>query len=458
MTEEEKLRQVESKLDERWYGRFSEATSLSTADYLSTDPQVREIEKEKFLDGETVNPGFKRSKEIGVGELNIKVETLLELKRDIIKNEPSEVVAQAYRWRINEKIADLFLLESAIEGDMRKFKKWSEFIFGKPSKEVFDYSMGLIRVKVSEGLASDKAEIQDAARVLQEVLGESVFSTSGTLKSPGEEEISLAREVTLNEFYNIINLESTNPEKIFNSMEIKEYFERILEALQTKDWTIIIDKGITSVSVGQENKTISIPENKQMKINGLNELVIHELGTHALRRENGERSKLMLLGLGLDRYLKGEEGIATVREMLLDDTVEDFAGFNEHLAISLAYGYDGKPRDFRGVYGVMQKYYFLKYLLNGKDSEKAMSLSNRNAWNMAIRIFMGTDYKTPGVCYTKDIVYREGSIGVWNVIRENPAEMLRFSVGKYDPANTRHIWILTQLGINDADLQTNIAE
>jgi hypothetical protein len=53
---------------------------------------------------------------------------------------------------------------------------------------------------------------------------------------------------------------------------------------------------------------------------------------------------------------------------------------------------------------------------------------------------------------TRDIVYREGNIGVWRVVKNNPEEERRFSVGKYDPANPRHIWILEQLGISDEDL------
>lgn len=30
--------------------------------------------------------------------------------------------------------------------------------------------------------------------------------------------------------------------------------------------------------------------------------------------------------------------------------------------------------------------------------------------------------------------------------------MARFNIGKYDPANDRHIWILEQLNITDKDL------
>lgn len=52
-----------------------------------------------------------------------------------------------------------------------------------------------------------------------------------------------------------------------------------------------------------------------------------------------------------------------------------------------------------------------------------------------------------------DCAIAEGNIGVWNVVGKNPEEMMRFSVGKYDPTNPRHLWILDQLGITDADLK-----
>ena len=64
-----------------------------------------------------------------------------------------------------------------------------------------------------------------------------------------------------------------------------------------------------------------------------------------------------------------------------------------------------------------------------------------------------TDCKTPGTVFTKDIVYREGNIGVWELIRTSPNEMKRFNVGKFDPTNPRHLWILTELGITENDLK-----
>ena len=54
----------------------------------------------------------------------------------------------------------------------------------------------------------------------------------------------------------------------------------------------------------------------------MRDLIVHEIGTHVVRRENGKRSKLRLLGIGLDNYERGEEGIATMREQVLNGNSE----------------------------------------------------------------------------------------------------------------------------------------
>lgn len=454
--EEEIPKPIGNKIDEKWYDRFSKVASFQPYEYLSTEPLAREKQKELFLRGQAINPEFNLHK-IDPGDLDLKADLLFALKRDIIQNEADKIVAQAYRWRINEKIAELFLLKSAATGDMRKFKRWSEFIYGKPSKDVFDYTIGRIRLKIDAGLKSENLEIQEAAQNLLDVLG-GPMSISGSLTTPTEEEASFARKITKDEFKDIINIAEVDPKKKFNSQEIKEYFEKSLEVLNLSGWKVEIETGGTSINVGHEDKSIKIPEARTLTARSISKLILHEIGTHIVRRENGERSRLMLLGLGLDRYLKGEEGIATMREQVSGGGPEDFAGFNGHLAIGLVYGYAGKPLDFRGTYEVLEKYFLLNSLLNGEGLEKSKISASNNAWNNTLRVFWGADCKTPGVCFTQDIVYREGNIGVWGVIRENPDEMHRFSVGKYDPSNLRHIWILSQLGIDDDDLQISTSE
>jgi hypothetical protein len=133
--------------------------------------------------------------------------------------------------------------------------------------------------------------------------------------------------------------------------------------------------------------------------------------------------------------------------------MEDFSGFDGHFAISLAIGVDGTPRDFRKTFEILKKYYQLQNILKGMSREDAEKKSDTSAWERCVRTFRGTDARTPGVCFTKDIIYREGNIAVWESVAKNAPEMSRWDVGKYDPSNPRHIWILDQLNITDEELE-----
>ena len=131
--------------------------------------------------------------------------------------------------------------------------------------------------------------------------------------------------------------------------------------------------------------------------------------------------------------------------------VQDFAGLEFHLAIGLAQGLDGKKRDFHDVYEILLRHHQLKNLKESKKNPEAEA--KKSAWNQAVRVFRGTDCTTPGAAFTKDIIYRQGNIADWEVIGRQPDELLRINIGKYDPSNDRHAWILTQLGITDDDLE-----
>ena len=66
-----------------------------------------------------------------------------------------------------------------------------------------------------------------------------------------------------------------------------------------------------------------------------------------------------------------------MREQVLKDSVNDFSGLEGHLAISLAMGLDGKQRDFRETYEILEKYFYFKAILAKKSPEEA-SISAKN--------------------------------------------------------------------------------
>ncbi len=438
------------KLDAVWYDKFKECGSFQAYEYLDGDKQYREAQRKDFLEGKIENPVLDYPK-LNLTDLKQQEQKLRDLRREVKNNETNPTVNQLYRWKINEKIAEVEMLQATATGKIRNFKRYNEFVYGKPSPEIFFYTIQSLKSKAEKYLESNNLETQKVARELIDLLPE-VEAGKQSFSLPREDSVRLAQENTFQEVGKLLNIEEA--EESYQAEEIKEVFEQALKKLKNEGWEVVIDKSSkTGISVDQEKMQVKIPQSREVLFKKLQTLVAHEIGTHVARRSNGERSKLMLLGLGLDRYEKGEEGLATMREQVIEGKVKDFSGPEAHLAISLALGLDGKPRDFREVYTIMFKSFLFKNLTAGKNLEEAREKAEKDAWNRCVRTFRGTDCKTPGVCFTKDIVYREGNIGIWDVIGKNPEEMMRFNVGKYDPANPRHIWIMTQLGITEKDLE-----
>ena len=423
-------------LDEKWYSSFEKIGAFQDFEYLTGKKEHREDQKQKFISGEIENPELDYP-ELETFDFSSKEQSLLELKRAVITTEPNETLNQLYRWKINEKIADLRMLQATKNGNDKKFSRYSKFIYGEPDREIFEYTISQIKSVVDKQLFSEDADIKNAAERLNKNLFDALANNANTI---------------FPENFDIPATQNKKEEKEYSTEEIRAAFENFLKEKAVDGWKVVVDTSgrFTSLNISQDKKEINIPSTRRLKETALQELIAHELGTHVMRREKGEHSKLKLLGLGLDRYLKGEGGISTYAEQKISG-FSDFSGLDGHLAIALATGSDGKKRNFREVFEILRDIYFIK---SKKNKEEAWESAENSAWTRCVRTFRGTICKTPGACLTRDIVYREGNIAVWNLVKENSPEVRRFSVGKYDPSNPRHIWILDQLGITDEDLDS----
>lgn len=435
-------------LDESWYAQLERVGSFQAYEYLDGNKQRREEEKQAFLTGEKENPELDYPL-LKVEDIAAREESLLSLKEAILDEEENEVVRQVYRWKINEKVAENRLLKAAATGDQRRFKRYTEFIYGKPSPEIFSYSLEKVRSLVKKAGESSIQEIQDTGRDLDQLLKR---REGFSINLPSKETQDVAKEATLKSVGDIVNV-GADPTQEFSAEEIKSLFEVALRELSAEGWMVVINPSKNGISVNQEKKSVEVPEKRKLSFRALKGLIAHEIGTHAARRIRGERTKLKMLGLGLDRYEGGEEGVATLREQVLEGGVKDFSGFDGHFAIGLATGVDGQPRDFRQTFEILKKYYLLQNMLKGVDKGEAEKKASDSAWGRCVRTFRGTNSQTPGTCFTKDIVYREGNIAVWESVAKNGPEMNRWDVGKYDPSNPRHIWVLDQLNITDEELK-----
>lgn len=452
-------------LDLRWYARFEELGSFETEEYLTGDKSYRESQKEAFLNNEIANPVFDYPK-IDLDDISRREEGLVILKQEILESEPNELVKQVYRWKINEKIASARLLKAAKTGDVRRFERYNNFVFGEPSKEIYNYTVNSLLQKAQAVLESDESSKHLKAAAQDVVDSFTPQPTVSLYRLPTEETFTMAKEASLEEVGSLVELEPF--EGKIDAEAMKVIFEESLRRLgasedQGGDWRVVIDSSSsTAVSLSAELKAVKIPESRTIEYKKLAGLIAHEVGTHLARRVNGNRSKLMLLGLGLDRYIMGEEGVATMREQVVQkDALDEFAGLHYHLGISLARGLDGQKRNFAQTHEMLVKVRYLNKLLEqAKTGEEkpntALSFARKNGYNDCVRIFRGADCSVPGAVFSKDLAYRTGNMNVFRLIEttEGKSEMVRFSIGKYDPANPRHIWILDQLGITEEDLNS----
>lgn len=444
--------QLES-LDEHLYEDFKKIGSFAVSKYISPDAQSTETQKKAFLEGQIDHPTF-HYPELDPEDLNSREEALLEFKKHL-PTEEDQLLKKVYLWKVNEKIAEIRMIRCALTGEARRFQKYSEYLYGKPSPEAFHGHLDQLRQQITEAKKSDKPQLIAAAEALEAILPESPAHLERP-QLPAAELIAKVQEQTRREVSRFIHL----PEKKekYAAADIIEIFKKAIAELKNQDWQIIEEPTAkSSLSVDYETMTVRVPPTMEKNLQGVVKGIVHEIGTHALRFENGERSRLKLLGLGLDRYSVGEEGVAKVRENAYYGEMESYYPSDSHLAISLAYGLDGKKRNFREVFEFLKVYqYFLAWEKDQKNTmtvEQAGARAEDKAWSRCVRTFKGSAGQTPGVCFTHDVIYSKGSIAVWDVLGKNPEELRRISVGKYDPANVRHLWVLERIGISDQDLE-----
>lgn len=453
-----KVESTDRALDSGWYERLVALgrDDKDVPDSLAGEKESREVQKQLFLRGEIRNPHLE-TPFIDPEKLQIKEEELLQLKSDILNTEENELVREVYRWKINERVASIRMLRAAHEGKMRTFKRYAEFIYGRPSAEIFAYTVDSVRSRAEACREGSSQELSDAAGSLLDAIpltGEP-FNDHGVEHST----FLLAKHNVDDELGDILRIESF--EGKLSGRDLLRVFQDALDILGMSEerggtWRVVLDEETDArvISVDQMNVEVRVPVSAKLSHTELISWLAHEIGTHVLRRRNGERTKLKLLGIGLDRYEGGEEGVATMRgQVASSKSLDDFAGLRYHLVASLALGLDGRPRDFRDTFEIMEKYHVFNYLSKGKELEKAERMARNLAYSDCVRLYRGTDCEA-GVILPKDIAYREANIGVYELIGtdEGQAEMMRFSIGKYDPMNPRHIWILDQLGVTEQDL------
>lgn len=449
--------------DQDWFDRYQQIPDFHIYLALNAPAAEQREQKQQFESGATRNPTLHYPKLYDLQFDQIE-ESLLRLKDDILSAEPVqqdpiqfEVLKMVYRWKINEKVAELRLLKAARDHDTRRFERYDALLYGKPSQEIFDFTIDQVQKDALQSREVGGPDLQQAAHEVSMLVAYQPTSVHEFIL-PSEETYQTVVKHTLND-KELTAMYSVEVPDVENA-SIEYAFAEAIKSLKLPDeWQVVSDENIQTLNVDHAGKKINFKPGYIKTVEECKAIILHEIGTHVLRRRNGERSRLLLLSVGLDRYLKGEEGVATMREQAFKgQALTDFEAYDRFLALGFAKGLDGKPRDFRDTYEMIIPILRFRLLVGdpGKTYEQATEEAQGEAWSLCVRIFRGGDMSKPGNCSRGISVYREGNIETWDLINKDASVMQRFSLGKFDAANPRHLWVLSELGIGDNDL-TEIA-
>jgi hypothetical protein len=356
-----------------------------------------------------------------------------------------EVVRRAYNAKLAKTRIKYQLLLAAMQQDDRGVHAASVRMYGAPQEDIFFYTLRGLRDDIDR-----VASVYDTYPIVHEALALLREATRTVPMRPTSFESIVLPVLHVQDLSAACTAE-----------EIQALFTQAFVEHDIQGWHAVIDAPGERVTfnTNQEYRTVFIPSDEDLAMRKhpltkrrVDAIIAHEVGTHIVRRENGAKSPLALLGVGLAGYLRAEEGIATYVEQIRLGT-SDFSGGLGYLAVSWAMGLDGTPRTFRMLYDLLVPYFIVSALRRAilhhetPDVHFVCDLAKRQAWARCVRTFRGTSGDTPGACYTKDIVYREGNIAIWELLQKDPTWVKHFSLGKYDPTDPEHVAILKDVEV-----------
>lgn len=438
---------------------FQAAHLDKTAAY--TEMSVTGERKEKALvelaRGENVDLTIQDS---DPARLQERLQALRAWKHNLLQDKSLDPeLKQAYRWKVNENIANIHMLEASHSGDMARFRRWNEFIYGKPNEAV--YRAALDWVAHDAELLLEKPDQKPA-------IAEAAQTVLSLLESERGDRELLVPDAAI---FDAVRRDQLQPGGYFDLLLdgadipregkiTKEIGNVALRHIITNN--LKSDYGLRPSktgdwSVNHADGYIEYPENYSLvpaRFIGLP--VGHETGQHYLEKINGLQADVRLIGSGLDRTEWGNESTAIVREMSQYETFADFAKtvrwrdiLRREICIGYGHGIGAEqPRSSQQIMSFMSaidRMYQSKLTPNDADATDAKTFDKTS--KLLIRTLRGVDGSQGGV-YLKDKVYLEGHVATWQTLAaKGPQALDDSTLGKYDINNSRHIVFLQNKGI-----------
>jgi hypothetical protein len=357
---------------------------------------------------------------------------------------------EAYRARIGELVNECRLVMASLNRDPSGFYALNIDLYGQPNATLFAATVDHFRARAHQALRDADATTTEVASRVLAVLPDQQGERE--LLTPDPELFHLARQSHWGEdgYYGRLLAGVEVPRQGLIGPELGELIlGRVLANIGASHYLRRFTSGM-AWSVEHQSAELRGPAQYDYPWERFVGLPAgHEAGSHILEYINGLRQPLQLCGIGLDRYVKTNEGRALLREQVVYGRFEEFAAtdrwqdvLRRGLAVGLAIGDGGQPRSFGEMHAIMSSVDQLRELRRETPAADPRARAAERTWTLlATRIMRGTDGQG---AYQKDRLYPEGNIACWQAFANDPQAINRGDSGKYDITNAQHLQIIQQ--------------
>ncbi|MEX0933584.1 MAG: tyrosine/phenylalanine carboxypeptidase domain-containing protein [Candidatus Paceibacterota bacterium] len=415
----------DSYIDSVWFEEYKKLSKMPGLSSLRAHNRTQE--KHRFLRGEVENPTF-IYQSLAVYPYQVQRDKLEKLKTRIETEETNDAIREIYSEKIEHKINDCKIIESIQKKDDARYDELMRERYGNVSTELATAVIRAYCSALEKIIKTSRGKVFDSAKELRGYL---------------EDVQSRVETDAVHEFH-LVEVSDVQ-EKVLSAREIKKLFELKRKEYGLSSWSVEIDVWgrSNSISVRHKDKKVVIPRGRRLTRSQALALAEHELGVHIRRREHGEATTLALLGVGLDGFLLGEEGLAKYYEQQVYDGAIN-SSLKSYLLTALALGVDGRKRSFREIYTVSE---LIFKSMKGRYFLSEVHSSKHYAWGKTVRLFRGATGQSKGVCSRRQLVYLEGYLRIKEIIDKEVLTEEQLIRGKYDPANEAHVLLLKKLSV-----------
>ena len=198
---------------------------------------------------------------------------------------------------------------------------------------------------------------------------------------------------------------------ILDLKKTTEVLEKFLADSKLSHWSIkVLEDSVADIQVTKK-EAILLRKGATFQENRLKALLVHEIGTHVFRYENGKRQPLRILERGTAGHLQTEEGLAIYNQNQLGLDLGDKYLTPAYLVVAT---YMASKMSFEDLFHYLQA---------------TFDLSNELAWKLCLKTKRGLKNTATKTAFTKDVIYFAGNKEVEKYIQKG-GSMKDLYVGK----------------------------